>query len=448
MRAFVAVFVMLCYLLNIQPAMAAAMPVRVNNAISGSLDETLVKRGFAANDPRFGNTLVGVSNAVGTAAGTAAAVTVGAVTAPGWASLALAAGIGVIVTYAVTVGVNGLVNWLFGSNTIDESGNPLPVATTTSINAGGQFWKVSFASAGVNIQFAGGDGEAIARQGYYAYRSQTGQSTTTSPTCTVTSTMVTCSPIQATLQPSGAPGSCVAGTYWNYGTGQCTGYTFTLPSAIPTKTGASVQTAINDLPSSELNKPLSPAIIAAIVNRAWQQAAAQPGYSGLPYQAADPVTAEDVQPWLDANPTQAPTVQDFVSPNPSSAANPTPFAIPSSPTSSTSPTAAVPNANTVNPASAQPQANLGPDPGTSQPQLEATPTAEEILSPILKLMPDLASFQVPAHSSQCPVPEFDVWGSHFRMDTHCTLINGNQATIQAAFSLVWAILALFIILSA
>lgn len=101
----------------------------------------MISRGFAANDPRFGATLSRASNGIAGVAGTAAAVTVGAVTAPGWASIALAAGIGAVVTYAVTLGIDALVNWLFRTDgKIDQSSSANLAYDADGFNAGDTVW--------------------------------------------------------------------------------------------------------------------------------------------------------------------------------------------------------------------------------------------------------------------------------------------------------------------
>lgn len=429
-------------------ALTAADPAywSMNRSLSGVTQKALESRGYVASDPRTYATLQGMSNVAG---GSAAAVTgalLAGATAPGWVGIAIVAGISTAVGYAVSLGLNSLGKWLFRSdNLIDESGDSVGVISSSAMNAGGQYWKVSFVSANVNIQISGGDGEAIARQGYSEYRSQSGQSTTTAPTCSIGTSAVTCSPIQATLQPSGAPASCMAGTF--YKNGACAAYSFANPSAAPSKSAASLQTAIADIPAADKSKPLNPVIVAATANQLWRQAAAKPGYSGFPYPQANPITAAEAQTWQQTNPAVWPSVSDFVSPKAPIATDPTGFALPSDATAPTVTPTTQTDPSVVNPGAANPLANLGPDPATPQPTLEKTPTAHEILSPLLNLMPDMRSFQVPTHSSQCPIPEFDVWGNHFKMNAHCNMIQDNHATIEATFVLVWAILALFIVLS-
>ena len=140
-------------------ALPSPQPERVNRALSGALQESMRARGFAANDPRFANTLARISpHLVGVAGGTAAAITAGAVTAPAWASVALAAGIGAVVTYGVTLAVETLVKWLFRDDTIEvDRGNSS--AGLPGLVAGQGYWQYN------NFIF-GGDGKGVARAAY------------------------------------------------------------------------------------------------------------------------------------------------------------------------------------------------------------------------------------------------------------------------------------------
>ena len=428
-------------------SLRSPQPTYVNRAISGVLQSGMESRGFAANDPRFANTLARITPQLTAVAGTAATITVGAVTAPGWASVALTIGVGAVVTYAVNLGLNALTKWLFRNDgKIDESGEPLPVDTSTSMALGGAYWKVSFHSGNVNIDIAGGDGEAIARQGYYEYLAQTNQNTQATPNCSVSANQVVCGMIYAYKQASGAPASCVAGTMFK--AGACTGYTFALPPSLPTKTGVTPQVAINDIPASDQNKQLNPAIIAALANRAWQNAASQPSYDGLPYPQSNPLSAPEAQSWMNQNPTYAPQVQDFAAPNPTISGQPSPWALPQDPTATTTSPAITPNQNTINPASANPLENLGPDPGTPAPTLEKTPTAQEILQPLLNLFPDLKNYSPSMSVGSCPRPTLNLFGQTQTMEAHCTLLENHRGTIHAAMVLAFTLLALLIILSA
>ena len=417
---------------------------------AGDLGYTPVsqKDGTTGWSPKVTSTIDAVSGVAGTAATTISGVLLAGATAPGWVGLAITVGVSTALGYVVNLGINSLAKWLFRSdNQIDESGEPTTVPTTSAMNAGGAFWKVSFHSGGVNIDLAGGDGEAVARQGYYEYRAQTNQNTSTSPTCSVGGSSVMCSPINATLQPTGAPASCGPGTLYNYTKGTCGGYTFTAPASVPSKT-TNLQTAIADLPAADKSKPLNPAIVAAVANQLWIKAASQPGYQGMPYSYANPITESDVSTWQQSNPSEYPTVEEFTSPMPSGSTTGSPWSLPVSgqPVGTQNGSQTTPT-GTTNP-STQPLANLGADPGIGSPTLETTPTAQQILAPILNLVPSLRSFSATAHVGSCPRPSFTLFGQSHVMDAHCTLIEAQKPTIQAAMAFAWAAIALFIILSA
>jgi hypothetical protein len=105
-------------------------------------------------------------------------------------------------------------------------------------------------------------------------------------------------------------------------------------------TSMSVADAIAAIPQADLAKPVSPDVMAALVNGLWQQAAAQPGYQGIPYPASDPVTAADVAPIETATTTGWPTVGTLAAPVTAPTGGGNPYAIPvgtGSPTGGTDP---------------------------------------------------------------------------------------------------------------
>ncbi|WP_429411131.1 virulence factor TspB C-terminal domain-related protein [Paraburkholderia sp. GAS82] len=73
---------------------------------------------------------------------------------------------------------------------------------------------------------------------------------------------------------------------------------------------ATVGGAVADTPSSELTEGVAPQTTADMVNALWQQAAAKPGYAGLPYPSTDPITPSDVSTWESDNSSFAPDVGD------------------------------------------------------------------------------------------------------------------------------------------
>jgi hypothetical protein len=424
-------------------ALPVAQPERVNRAISGVLQDGMRSRGFAANDPRFLNTIARATPYLASVAGTAAYVVAGTVTAPAWASAALTLGVGAIVTYAVNLGIESLIKWLFRADKLlDESSDPSQSTSTCVMTSGGEFWKTVV----FDKTLIGCDPDAIARQAYSLY-APTNPSAPPQPAYCLLSGLnsYACGGIVATRYTSGAPQSCPAGTYSN-GT-QCLGYTYTLNQLAPAS-AVSPQTAISHIPSADLDKRLNPAILAGIANRTWQQTAAQPGYDGLPYPASNPITPAEVTAWTTANPTIAPTIRDFTAPNPVTTTNPQPWALPSSPTSTQPVAATTPNVNTVNPAAANPLQNLGPDPATPQPTLEPTPTAQSIFQPFLDLVQPLRNFNYNAPTGTCPRPVFDIFGKSVPMNAHCDIAENNRQALNSIMIAVYTIIVIFIIFTA
>lgn len=439
---------LICFLVLVPRVFAQALPVSpMQNAVSGVMQQKMLSRGFAANDPRFGATLSRSSNAIAGVAGTAAAVTVGAVTAPGWVSVAIAAGIGAVVTYAVTLGIDALVNWLFRTDgKIDQSSSANLSYDASGFNAGDTVWVYTDFGG---VKHYGGSPEPLARQFRYDDLVRQGVANPSEPTCFANGTVgYFCGNYQVTLTGS-APVTCGRGMQ-AVGT-SCTAYSYPLPTSVPTTTGLTLQQAINNIPAADRDKQLNPALLAAVADQAWRSAAAQPGYDGLPYQASDPITQTDASRWQTANPNSWPKVSDFVNPQatPSGGTAASPWVLPNtaSPVSNYSPSTSPQQTTSTNP-STQPVSNLGPDPGIGQPTLEATPTAQQILQPILSLFPDLRSYVVPSHSGVCPKPSMDLWGKHLVLDGHCNLLEDNRAAIQAVMAMVWVMVALFIILAA
>jgi len=423
--------------------------------MSGSIQQKIAKRGFAANDPRFGATLDLVSGGLAGVAGTtAAAVVAGAITAPAWATVAIAAGVGTVVTFGVGLAINGIYDWLFSPDPNDLT----PITThqnqaTSSgsgLVAGGPYWQTSI------LSISGGDAMSAIQTAVSLNWPADATSNYEIGTCTTTAnpTKTSClitrvaksngykqlafAAIAANYYASGAPGTCQPG--FVYKTSSCIAVPLTtVPDAKVT-----AQQAIDALTPAELAKPLNPSIVATLADKAWKDAAAQPGYDGIPYVATDPITAAEVDAWRQANPASWPTVQDFVNPQP--AAN-SPWRLPASPTATTQNPSA-PTATGTNPAASSPLQNLGPDPGIGAPGLETTPTALQILKPLLDLFPDLRTFVVPSHQATCPKPTFAVFGTQVVMESHCTISEEQRTALAAVMAAVWALTAVIIVLRA
>jgi hypothetical protein len=444
----------MCWVLVVNSAFSQALPVsRMQSAISGIIQNKAIKRGFAANDPRFIGTLRDVSSGMAGTAAAAAAVTAAGVTAPAWLTVALAAGVGTLVTYGVSLAIDGVTKWLFKTSTVDIPGTNGQVDSSNGMTKGGPYYVAQGSRSNaqgqiLSVTVYGTDGLAAGLQaasslGYAAPVTCSYANGTSNVRCTASNGATATS---GYYNSSGAPATCPKGTavISTAGTG-CTTYSYPYaqPGATPAQTDVAPATAVSNIPAADLQKQVSPDLLANIANAAWRNAASQPNYSGVPYAVADPITADEVNTWKASNPDRYPTVSDAAAPQDS--AN-SPWQLPVSPTATTQP-AAYPSTGS-NPASSQPLENLGPDPGVGAPTLEQTPTADEILKPVFDLLPGFKNYTVPTHSAECPKPQFHLFDQDFVMDAQCTIAENNRSTIAALMMAVWAILACFIVLRA
>lgn len=60
----------------------------------------------------------------------------------------------------------------------------------------------------------------------------------------------------------------------------------------------------------------------------------------------------------------------------------------------------------------------------------------------------LLAWQLPAHSSECPSPSFDWNNATYTFESHCALVQNHFTTFQAVMTVIYVIVALFILLGA
>lgn len=212
-----------------------------------------------------------------------------------------------------------------------------------------------------------------------------------------------------------------------------------------------VKDSVAGMPDSERVLPVTDRLIADLTNANWRSAYARDP-SILPPSA---ISDTDVSGVRAQNPSVSPRGDNLTS-------SPGSFSPTSSPTSpvSTAPGASVnpgtgglvgpgiPSPSAPAPTASTPKVDLGVDPNIGAPGLEATPTAQQILNPILNLFPDLKSFVVPAHSAVCPMPSMTLFGNSLVLDGHCALLETVRPTLYAVMAFVWVVIGLFIILAA
>lgn len=431
-----------------EQAHAQALPVTVSqNAVAGSFRQYLLKRGFAANDPRFAATM----NSVGTtiaAWSTGAVAVVGTVlTAPAWLTVGVAA---LGVPLAQTAG-EAAATWLWNYNnpkqiTLSAPGQPVDTAPLVK---GGRY---AYIGDGAN-RIEGADGEQLSRAavaGRTDGRYNTYACTYNSPNWMVCGVLKWSDKNQRWEHDGSisidfgesSPHECSRGSYWNKDGCQ----TYPLKEPDGNNVPQPLDKAIAAISPTELAKPMNPKIISNLVNRAWQEAASKPGYNGLPYDYANPITDADIADWFKTNPESWPKVADWAAPQ-----NPVnkPWTLPNTTSPTTSYDPATGTNTGTNPAGAsQPQINLGNDPGIPAPTLEEIPTAEAILKPVFGLLPDLKNFSAPISGGSCPMPSFTAFDKTFRFEKHCDVAEQNRGAIKAAMLALFALASLLTVLRA
>jgi hypothetical protein len=459
MRQFLRIFIIyLAFAVN-SGAVAQALPSanRYGQALSRLISNKAGSRGFAANDPRYGATTI-ATGAVATAIGAVAGGVIGGATAPAWVTVAAGAVIATIAGTLIDIGIDAGAKWIFGSDgKITVPARPPGPGTIPTVQGGG--W---YEIGGGDTYAAGADPAAVLSRNFSASDAQGGNRIHAVIGCSGTGSAVLCTYSiadratgqilsQATTNipyhPSGAPSSC-SGVITSTG---CIAAP-TQPSGNPTV--GTISDAAATLTPAQLGSPASLDLLAGAANELWRQAALSPGYQGLPYDAADPITAQDVQHMLAADPASYPHVADAIEAMPT--ANPTP-----NPYSSTTPiTTTTPgqSGQTTTTTVLQPGANgapstttvtttttnnfnldLGPNPGIGSPTLEDTPTIAAILGPLLNLMPELRGFQVPSHQSTCPT--IAIIGTKYgdiNDNTMCRSVEEKRSLISALAVIIWA----------
>lgn len=427
-------------------ASAAAVPAyngRANQAVGGLIAQKLSRWGFASNDPRISATMGAVG---GAATDVALALVAGGAAAVGWPALLVGAGISALVGGAIGLGLDAAIKWAFNTDgSVTASGGAAPTAGQEAY-----YWAsyVGHLVTGTNGESTGKSAIMISECG--------------SPTCTISGLTWVDDGLLNRMLGSGYSGLGQTYNYtyyghWTNGTGGTwarsvlvVGSPFpysaissaqSTPAPAPagsTPTTKPLADQIAALPQAELAKPASDELIAAAANTVWKKMAANNQTNGVPWSASDPITPADASQWRAANPSQIPTVGDMIAPSVNPATNTVPMTSPT-PLYNTGPSPTAGSGQVV---------NLGENPNTPAPALEATPTAQQILSPVLNLMPDLKSFAVPAHSAGCPTGSFVAFQKTYTFDSHCSLIESNRSIIEAAVLLCWALGAIFIVLRA
>ncbi|ELI0534228.1 hypothetical protein Q8U12_002326 [Salmonella enterica] len=176
---------------------------------------------------------------------------------------------------------------------------------------------------------------------------------------------------------------------------------------------------------------VSPALLADMINELWSEAAVNADYNGMPFKAVSQAEVTSAMSELGLSPT----LLDMLSPISDSAGAEVNIDITT-------------NNHSVKDTGSNSNIDPEEDPDVKEPELEETPTAREILTPVINLLPFTKEFNIGSRSASCPVVEFSVFNHQYRIDSHCPLIEQNRSAVETIFLIIWGFVALRIILSA
>jgi hypothetical protein len=424
---------------NAQAVAYTAPASKLGGAIATGITQTLIRRGFAANDPRILSTITAVGVRVlplASAAGSGATW----LTLASRLSLWLTAGVLVYSGIRWYFDLNGNVVTKTDAQSVTSPGTMQGAACYWIMGASNQCFGTpqeafvyyettstvytDFVSITLNPEasnttaYANGMRYSASGVGHRSDSSQTSTYTSSTAYVYIGTASMNCPAGQGIVS-----GACVDSRLSKYN---------------PQTTSSSAQTyqqAYNALPQAAQTAQMMPDLVAEQANRYWKDAASQPDYNGVPFDVSNPVTGIDLAPHQQAHPSDWPVTSELVSTVPTS---PTPIKSPySDPNQVTAPSTAT-------------KIDLGPDPGTPAPTLDAPPT--DIFKPIKDGLQPWLSWQVPAHSSQSPTwsASPSIAGHVFNIDLsyHCTFAEQYRSAITAAMLACWIVIAAFIILSA
>ncbi|PHM24265.1 hypothetical protein [Xenorhabdus ehlersii] len=198
----------------------------------------------------------------------------------------------------------------------------------------------------------------------------------------------------------------------------------------------------NELPHFLNNKTIDNSIVANLINDLLHDAAAQSGYEGIIVSDGDYVTSSEVDDSLRELGHDKIATSDFFSP------------IQNIEIDSSSHDTTINNNGGGNGGGGNidVKVDLGIDPQIKAPDLEKPPTGKEIAQPIIDGMSFISDFKISGKDASCPTVNtpFSLMGFDFDLviDSHCDLIERNRKLIELITSLVWAFMALRIVLDA
>lgn len=317
---FFRLFVVAMILPNLVFAQASVIPISpMQRAISGVMQTKFTQRGFASNDPRWSATLESAGVQIVGAAASAAVVTAAGITAPAWVTVGATVALGMLFATGINLAVDG-VKWLFNSDGSVTYSSNVSISLPSGKCYGGGVQNSGCYGSIIDAAFNNGGPKPGIVTGsdqygdyiyttYYVIGAVPGVQYYNVKRCRNGVCRYDYAMDTDRLVPNDAQAGILVGI--KNGTPQAVQYAD--PVRTDTVTLSPTQ-AVSTLSDADKSKAVNPAILAAIADQAWKQAASKPGYSGFPYDPSNPITQADVLSWQAAHTSMMPTVADLVAP--------------------------------------------------------------------------------------------------------------------------------------
>jgi hypothetical protein len=414
---------------TLQDLIARDVP-KSSGALGGGIFEALLKRGYTPTDPRIGQTISAVNRSAVLKGMTSSTKMFAKYLGPLGLMISLS-------EFAETIGPNA-------DGTVGQN-KPVTPGASGGLTQGGSYWKCGTYSSlepyTTCLQYVTPQNTSAdwALFEFYASNSTSTRIQYTysliSPTyCKAGGCQK--STVYADYFSSGAPATCPSG-YYHKSTVGCVQYNF--KPFTQSKTFTDFDQYVSQLTETQKQADANTEMMRRLLNELWRQASEDPAYDGVPYDKTRPVTDKDLTDYKDRRPSDWPKWGDLPTLTPKPVENP--WKNPDE-TSAVSPEASA-SAVVV-------RVDFGPDPGIKAPDLEAPP--DRLFDPIKALMQPWTGWQVPSHSGECPTwygaPSIGGYTFILDLSYHCQFVEAYRSAILAAAVACWAVIAVFIVLSA
>lgn len=185
--------------------------------------------------------------------------------------------------------------------------------------------------------------------------------------------------------------------------------------------------------------PVDPAFFADFLNEKWNDVSIELGFDGIPWSVNNPITPADVEQFYSQN--QPLTLGAIAQPM-DVVAGPS-----GNPLVNMNVDTSVGQNPETNPNSDKEGPNLGPNPNIGSPVVPNI-SENEILAPILNLLPSFKNFQIVEPFVSCSPIEIDVWFVSTSTDAHCEMFEIASPILQIFMTIFWIFAGIRIVLEA